>query len=258
MSIQLSLNGLSFCITNLDSDQVIQSEQIQYFQPISIANLPEELINFLDKHNVMNQDYQQILVIHNNPWYSLVPSSLYDPKNLSDYLKYNTSLLADDNPAIDYLVDLDTHIVYIPFTHVNNLLLDRFSSFDFMHHSSVLLKHLYPVQKQLEKNKVFAYVEGHSMSLTVFKDKKLALFNVFEIQNPDELLYYLLFSLEQLDLDTETIELELFGAIKKDDYKHKRIFEFIGNVSFYIPELPYGFNKDINADQIELLSLIAQ
>ncbi len=254
----MSLNGLSFCITNLDRNEVIQSQQIQYYQPIALSHLPEELLNFLDKHQVMNHNYQQVLVVHNNPWFSLVPSSLYDPNCLGDYLKYNAALLADDNPAIDYLVDLDIHSVYIPFTHVNNALLDRFSTFDFIHHSSALLKKLYPVQKQLNSDKAYAYIEGHSMSLSIFKDKKLALFNVFEIQNPDELLYYLLFSFEQLALDPEIINLDLFGVINVNDANHKRICEFVKNVHFYIPELPYQFNSSINVDQIELISLIAQ
>jgi len=254
----LSLNGLSFCITNLDSEEVIQSQQIQYYQPIALADLPEELFNFLDKHQVMDYQFQQVLVVHNNPWFSLVPSSLYDPNYLGDYLKYNAALLADDNPAIDYLVDMDLHAVYIPFTHVNNALLDRFSAFDFIHHSTALLKKLYSQQKQLNSDKVYAYIEGHSMSLAIFKNKGLSLFNVFEIQNPDELLYYLLFSLEQQSLEADSIELELFGSINENDPNHKRICEFVKNVQFYIPEVPFNFKDSIQADQVEFLSLIAQ
>ena len=258
MSIQLSLNGLSFCIINLDNNTVVKADQLQYYQPIALSNLPKELLNFIDQHQLDRYDYQQIIVVHNNPWFSIVPNSLFDSNYIGDYLKYTTTVLADDTPAVDHLIDFDLHMVYIPFTHVNNALLDRFSSFDFMHHGSVLIKNLYANQKKNGQDGVYAFIESHSMSLTIFKDQQLQLFNVFEINTTDELLYYLLFSLEQVQLDPENCTVALFGSVKEGNQQHTRIAEFIKNINFFIPDSQLNFEETIKAEQIELLSLIAE
>ena len=69
-------------------------------------------------------------------------------------------------------------------------------------------------------------------------DKKLLFYNQFQYKNKEDFLYYLLFSLEQLQMDLEKIQLKLFGATEEDDPIYELCYQYIKNVSVFIPSNP--------------------
>ena len=72
---------------------------------------------------------------------------------------------------------------------------------------------------------MFLNVHEQQIELLIKKDKKLLLYNVFNTKSDEDVLYYLLFSIEQFNLNPLTLKLafsgnrstgdELFKAIKK-------------------------------------------
>jgi hypothetical protein len=73
------------------------------------------------------------------------------------------------------------------------------------------------------------------MDLAVFSNKKLVFFNSFAISSPEDALYFLLFSLEQLNLDPESLKLRLLGEITEDDRLYEFCTEYFENVSLFVP-----------------------
>ncbi|MBT8289287.1 MAG: DUF3822 family protein, partial [Muriicola sp.] len=70
------------------------------------------------------------------------------------------------------------------------------------------------------------------------------LFNNFTYKTPEDFLYYLMFSLEQLEFDTNEIKLRLFGAIEEGDAVFELCQEYIQNFSIYIPDIPDGLSYE--------------
>ena len=48
----------------------------------------------------------------------------------------------------------------------------------------------------------------------------------------EDLLYYTLFSFEQLKLSADNIAVELFGEICKDDENYRILYDYIRNITF--------------------------
>jgi hypothetical protein len=59
------------------------------------------------------------------------------------------------------------------------------------------------------------------------------LFNSFEYQTPEDFIYYLLFTAEQLSLNPEIFQLELLGTITRNDPYYAMAYKYIRNVSFF-------------------------
>jgi len=85
-----------------------------------------------------------------------------------------------------------------------------------------------------ESSKVKAHlvVEEKQFALVIFKDGKLAFSNWFEFGKAEDVLYYLMASLETLKILHSEVDLVLSGAIDKGDEIHAGISKFISKLSF--------------------------
>jgi hypothetical protein len=63
-------------------------------------------------------------------------------------------------------------------------------------------------------------------------------------------MYYLLFTLEQLKLDTESTKLQLFGSIEEGDDLYNLCYKYIKDISLFIP--PVGSYPTAKIDQKSL------
>jgi len=59
------------------------------------------------------------------------------------------------------------------------------------------------------------------------------LFNAFDYKTPEDLIYYLLFTAEQLNMNPESFRLEFIGDISEDDAYFKIAYKYIRNVSIF-------------------------
>ena len=73
-----------------------------------------------------------------------------------------------------------------------------------------------------------------------FVKNKLMFYNRFDFNTKEDIIYYLLFTIDQLKLNPEEIPLVITGNISEDDDNYKIIYEYIRNVS--------TFNSEINQE----------
>ena len=62
--------------------------------------------------------------------------------------------------------------------------------------------------------------------------KNLKFYNTFNHQAPEDFIYYLLFTCEQLQLNPETIEVVLIGEIEKKSALYSTTHKYIRNIKF--------------------------
>ena len=254
LSIQISLNGLSFCIIDTIVNKVILSDAVSFKIEATPYLLLKELKTLLEKHDILKKQFSEVLVIHKNNLYALVPKTLFDKKELANYLKFNTKILANDNIVYDELENQDIVSIYIPFTNINNYIFDNFGSFEFKHSSSALL-HTLLLQKPSSKPICYAYVAERELELVVLNQKKILLYNQFQYRTKEDFLYYILFTLEQLQLDPETINLRLFGKIEEGDELFEICYIYIKKVVVFIPKHnTYSFTEE-NREAIDFTLL---
>jgi len=244
LSIQTSLNGLSFCIVDTIVNKVILSDTITF----KIASTPylllKELKTLLEKHNIQKKEFSEVYVIHKNNLFSLVPKTLFDENELANYLKFNTKILANDNIVFDELDNQDMVCVFVPFTNINNYIFENFGEFEFRHSSTALLQTLLQ-QKPSSKSICYVHVSERELELVVLNQKKVILHNQFQYRTKEDFLYYILFTYEQLGLDVENNKLKLFGKIEEGDKIFETCYTYIKKVSVFIPKHNvYSFEEE--------------
>jgi len=247
LSIQVSLNGLSFCIVDTLTNKVLQSETSVFETERTPHGLQKGLVALIDKNDIASKIFVEVIVIHRNKLFSLVPKPLFDTNELANYLKFNTRILANDHLAFDEIESYDMINVYVPFTNVNNYIYDLFGEFTFKHSGTVMVESLLGTQNRNKDSICYVHIAHQQMEITVIQNKTLLLYNSFEFNTKEDFIYYLLFTFEQLKLDTESTPLKLFGDVEEGDRIYDICYEYVNKVSIFAPSInsyPMDFDQE--------------
>jgi hypothetical protein len=228
LSIQVSLNGLSFCVFDLITQKIIAFNTTEF----SRNKVIEEQLwkTFLD-NSILANTYDEIVVLHDNNLNTFVPNSLFDPEFLGSYLQYNVKVFNTDLFNYDKIENYFINNVYVPYVNINNFLLDQFGSFDYKNVNTILVTKILDYSIGNDDKQVFVHFQKNYFQIIAVKNQQLLLFNSFEYATPEDFIYYLLFTYEQLQLSPETIATHLLGIIDKDNSYFKIAYKFIRHCS---------------------------
>lgn len=257
LSIQVSLDGLSFCVLDTVGQSIALRHEHRFDSAVTPYRLQHELKERLRQQGVWDYAYSEVVAIHRNPMFSLVPQAFFRPEEQADYLKFNTKILPTDHVEHDTVEGLDLVNVYVPFTNVNNYIFDLFGPFEFKHAATVLLESLAKLPSSGQGTVCYAHLAESRLDLAVFANKKFRFYNSFPLSGETDYLYYLLFSLEQLGLDPQRIKLRLLGEVSEGDAVFESSAEYVENVSIFMPADPmYDPEGDSNAIDFTLIGAL--
>ncbi|MCR1024968.1 DUF3822 family protein [Cellulophaga baltica] len=257
LSIQISLNGLSFCVLDSVENSIIKQEHISFKEEVIPFQLLKNLKETLEKFEITKMSFSNITVIHRNPIFTLVPKALFDPEELPNYLKFNAKILANDQIAYDEIKNYDIVNIYVPFTNVNNYIYELFGEFEYKHSGTILIESLLNNFTAGKEPICYAHITEQQVDITVIANKNLVFYNSFIFETKEDFIYYILFTIEQLKLDTETIKLRLFGSIEEGDELYNLIFTYVRNVDVFIPSSLSQHLNDKDKKTIDFTTLSA-
>lgn len=234
MSIQVRLNGFSFCILNCSTNEITWYKKTDLLKEQSPVELLKEIEKAYAEENNLHGEFQEVVVLFSNNLFTLVPNDYFIEEEASTYLKFNTKILKTDVVAHDAISE-ELVNVYIPYTNINNYFFDKYGEFEYKHNVSVLLEAI--LAKNNEAKTAQVYLDDHSSyyDLVIVRDNKLLLANSFTYETKEDFIYYLLFTAEQLQLDPSQFDLWLLGDITKDSEYYKIAYNYVKNIDFLIP-----------------------
>ncbi|MBO0340083.1 DUF3822 family protein [Muricauda lutimaris] len=238
LSIQAGLNGLSFCVVDTITNKILAFERMSFKTQLTPYLMLKELKQKLSKQGDVGTNFSEVMVIHKNNMFGLVPKPLFNKEELPNYLKFNAKIMPNDLIAYDEIPNQEIINVYVPYTNVNNYIFELFGEFEFKHSGTVLLNTLLNQNRTVSEPVCYVQVSEREMEMMIISDKKLKFYNQFEYGSKEDFLYYLLFSLEQMQLDLEKVNLKLFGAVEEGDPIYDLCYQYIKNVSVFVPNNP--------------------
>ena len=220
----------------------VKEEKTLFFKEKKLihSTTPEELLleieDLISENEILQNKFPEVSVIYSTSIYSLVPTSLFEEAKSSEYLKFNSKILANDYIAHDVLENQEIVVVYVPFMNINNFLFEKYGSFDYYHSVSVMLKTILEKEKY-SLPKMYLHFQQHSFDCIVLKNGELQLCNTYSYKTAEDFIYYTLFCMEQLHLDPETLPVLLCGDIGKNDSTYKIAYTYIRNIEFVGSEM---------------------
>ncbi|WP_198943172.1 DUF3822 family protein [Polaribacter tangerinus] len=232
LSIQFNLDGFSFSIYNNSQKKTVYFCEYQFEETQNTPSSLLEKIKEIFKTDIHLQgDFLSVTVIHQNNLSTIVPNLFFDEEKLESYLKYNVKTLTTDFITYDSLANFNAKNVYIPYVNINNYLFQNFGSFEYKHHTTVLIEKIVAINRSNEKT-MYVNVTKNSLDIVVLDAKKLLLSNSFFYSSKEDFIYYILFVAEQLKLDTTLFSLYLMGDISLDSDTYNITYKYIKNIYF--------------------------
>lgn len=232
LSIQVSLNGLSFCSYHSNTNEIIDFEELSVSAKASSYDWEEKLTHFFQKNQSWKSAFDSVSVFHHSPYFTWVPTPLFLPENAGSYLQFSSKVYDTDLFAHDALEQIGATFVYIPLTHLNNVLLDFYPTFEFYHSSYYWMKKML-LANEYQGQHVCVLIEKQCIEIAVLNQQTMLLHNQFEVKNATDILYFVLFCYEQLHLNTEQTPIFLMGTIEKDDQTWQLLYEYIREVHLH-------------------------
>jgi len=250
LSIQVSLNGLSFCILHTITNEITALRHFHFDSVTNPIQLEKEITTILNEEDtLLNQQFEAVTVSHVNTLSTFVPKPLFSDKHLADYLKYNNKILPNDYMTFDVIANNDMVNVYIPYVNINNLFFEKYGAFHFKHFATILLENIFQLPASSEEPTVYVHVQKTHFEIVVVEQKKLLFYNSFAYTSSEDFIYYLLFTLEQLQLNTNTLALYFLGAIDKSDVLYTVTYTYVRHVHFLDKKYAFDFHESVAQPQ---------
>lgn len=239
LSIELSLDGFSYCILDTDRFRYVMLESYALGNVTEFAQLAIVLEDFVRNRRILTSTYQRISIAFSNPLVTFVPSELFTHSEKNEYLDFNISRDESYEIKVDKMYNLSGYAVY-PFPKI---LLQKinylFPGCRIRHMATSLIENLtYMVRYGKANSQMILHVQPSHFEIVIFDNEKLSFFNSFKYHTWDDLFYYLFFVLEQLGLQAEDLNTMLYGevGIKSEFYK---------KIKLYVKSVEFGPRNDL-------------
>jgi len=246
LSIQISLNGLSFCVLEESTKTITNLEHVAFIKKLTPFELLEQIKEVFEDQEILSKTFNTVNVIYVNELSTLVPKPLFDEDSLADYLKFNSKILKSDFIAFDEIAANDSVNVYVPYVNINNFIYEKYGTFSYKHFSTILIDHILKIEKNTAKPKMYINISQVHFEILVVQKSKLLFYNMFDFLTKEDFIYYTLFTIEQLKLNPETLEVLLLGNIDKEHELYKIAYKYIRFVNFGDVQCNYSFLENIS------------
>jgi hypothetical protein len=189
----------------------------------------EELAYFLSEFGILKHKFNHVSVQVLNRLFTLVPQAYSDP-NLKELLEFNTG--AKDIRTVQ--TNLVNNSVYFTYTYDLELLafIEKTFSAAKIDHVGAGSIDLFLNLPYFKNSDVFLILHSTCLELIIKSKNDLLFYNIFKFDSNEDVLYFLLFTAEQFQLNKETLRLQIAANKPANDELFTLIKKYIRHVNF--------------------------
>jgi len=224
-SILLLIAGIRHCsyaVMNYLSKELVE------FGYYTAVEEEADYSKFFEDHGLMNNRYYQTAIAYDAKESVQVPSVVYKYEEGQLHLDAIYGKDVHVNIVSENLPALNLYNVYRLPSTLHATISRKFLSGKFWHLYTVALKNLPSNQSEL----IFIDFKTDEFSLVILKEKKLLLCQTFAYTTPDDVLYHLLKSCQQLNLSQKQAKIFLSGLIEKDSALYRELYKYFIHLEF--------------------------
>lgn len=243
LSLQLGRRSLSFTIFNPENKKYIVFDSFSFNDMTLNEEIAQVFSYVLNEKNWLSSRFQKVFFLIDNQFSTLLPPPLFIEEKAETYLKFNHPI---EETQVTYFNKLkNAHIinVFSLSNSVSELLRKYWPNIQFYHCSSSIIESLsINYKNKISVNSLFLNVRDEGFDLIYFKNKKLHFYNMFRYHTKEDFVYFLLFAIEELQLNPEEVELIMSGNIDKSSILYEMVFRYVRTSRFIERNDSYGYS----------------
>lgn len=207
MSILFQQDGLIFSILRKDFKKFIVL--CEYLSTSNLASL----FSFRER---IAGNFAAVNLAFAGEKVTLVPLSLFKADDALALAKFQFEVDANETLMVDELKHHGIAVLYAINKEWLAIVEKHFDNAKINHAASFVIEHYMNNYKNKPGEHIFANIWHQKAEVVVIKNSKLHLYNIFDYQTDEDLLYAILNVYEQIPLSPETVPLKLSGQVKRN------------------------------------------
>ena len=205
LSIVISGSSISFNV--LRNDRILNESFITIS---NIENVREELEHHLSTHSFLTQEFDEYFLSFSSNKSTLVPNNIFAESSAPSIHKLCFGSV-NDSSDIDYnrVAEVGVVNVFEIPNWIKRFFILKYPRINIQHEGSFIVREM--LNKNSFKLKATISLHTNFFQLSIVKQSKLEFYSYFDFQNDEDILYHLLFVLQQKELTNEKGSVELIS-----------------------------------------------
>ncbi|MDR6193805.1 DUF3822 family protein [Siphonobacter sp. SORGH_AS_0500] len=236
--LTLALNPKDFQISIIDpvNNLCLWLDEFALPETTSEQEYLAQIQEIVSKHPIAEKTFwKSIRLIVNNQSFTLVPTALFKKEYAARTLSLARGQVTSQETVQHTLHPTweATNLFAFP-TLFSDWILDIYplEKIQVFHQSDLLLE----LSSKLKSTGLMIYVEKQAATLVYVNETKLHYCNRFVYRAASDLVYYVLFVMNELKIDAEEIPAWVFGVVTEEDDSYKGLYNHIKNLSLGLPD----------------------
>lgn len=221
----LKISPFRFSYAVIDQGQ----DQIKVLFDDAVTDGLSDLQQIFQNELLFNSHFHKVKVLFETSSFTLIPASLYNEANLTDYAQFIEGAISD--LIVSDIRGAQVKSIFAAGEELRNMLRGKFSGYKITSSAAPLID---AVMKFYGGNgkQLFLNFNTDSFEAVVLQDKKLQFYNIFQIETADDFNYFLLLLLEKLAINPQDMDLVISGEIEMLDENYLRMQKYFQNIRF--------------------------
>jgi hypothetical protein len=200
----------------------------------------EELGEPVELTGLTFSQFKNVKIGVQSPSFTIVHKDLYQADKVTSYAKY-LDVKSGETVLVNEL-DSDNYVLFTLAETLSKTLKDNFALQPVFFAGKAWIAAINKATPYLQP--LFINVDGNVAQLYHSTNHKLDFYNSFQFNNADELMYYIVLTANELNINLDATSVVLSGDISVSDKKIQRVSDLLPKVDFNHNEvvlLPSGF-----------------
>ena len=237
-SIRFALDGFSILVSDA-SYRPVYLKKYTFEPSVTPDQHPSECTRILKESGLLSFEGETVLILDSRA-FTVVPEPFFAATSDRSILEKATTLKDSDLVYHRFIKNRNFNVVYAISEEIETLK-NSFSGNVNVLHSSECLVSLSDQVKSSDHQRgvIIADVQPFSLDIVVIREDHVHLLNRYSLKDPSEFIYHALNTLNQLQLDRESIPIYLSGII----HEEHELYGLLGKYVRHVNMIPYYLEK---------------
>ncbi|WP_162847097.1 DUF3822 family protein [Mucilaginibacter gracilis] len=200
----------------------------------------DELQNPEALKDILLGNYSSVKAVVPSVTFTIIPKDLFKETDIIEYSRFLTP--EPDDVLLTNEFDVTNNVVFAVSKTIMEVLKNKLNKASIFFAGKVFAATVNFARH--DNANLYAHIEGNRLQLLYFRNAEFAFYNNFEFNNPDELMYFVVLTANELGLNLDETSVILSGDVNISDKKIHRVSDLLPKVYLNqtkMVQLPQGF-----------------
>lgn len=230
LSVFIGSSTFMYAVSVQSSRQVVELCHAELDNSYDVKQTLKDRIAFLVQNYLLHrQPFEKIFISILNSSFTLLPNAYASQLDVKSLLSFSSGNVLTKSPFQHHIKDMS--FCFSVEQELLNYLEKTFSNAVIRHAGAVNI-HLLFSEHSLSKANVFLTIYDKQLEIAAKEKNNLIFYNVFDFESDEDVLYYLLFAMEQFNLNPLHTSLAVASQRSVDNSLLKSIKKYVKQVNF--------------------------